>query len=135
MKRNWFFKTVYILAAITVVVNTYFSIKNSLFANINDLPEGKLKYSSQSPSGDKTFNVYLVDNILGTGLRGEIESGGKKKNIFWQTDIEAVETVWENDEILLLNNIPVSAKGDKVYDCRRGTSLFTDGAVAQDLIK
>lgn len=128
--------TVYALAVITVLVNTGFAVKNYLFADINNLPKGELLFSSVSPNGDKTVNIYRVSNVLGNAIRGELEYKGKEAvNFFWQTDMSDVELDWVDNNAVTLDGVPLSADGKTVYDCRNGTALFTDGAIAEDLLE
>ncbi len=128
---------VYILALAVTVVNLLFSVKNYLFPDIGDLPEGTLKTTAVSPSGKQKVNVYRVDNRVGSGVRAElVDASGSARNIFWQTDLENVDIRWDHEEIITFNGVPVSAEPDGApYDCRRGISLFTDGALAEGLFK
>lgn len=133
--KKFLLTLVYVLALVTVLFNTAFSLKNYLFADIDELPQGKLVSSSVSPSGERTFNLYRVSNVLGDAVRGElVVNDGKAKNIFWQTNIKNVTVDWENDVVLMIDGVPVSADGETVYDSRRGTSLFTDGALADNFV-
>lgn len=133
MKNRAFFLTVYILALAVTLVNVFFIIKNYLYADINDLPEGTLVSETVSPSGKKTVKVFLVKNSIGTGIRGELfEEGKKPRNIFWQTGIDSINVTWNDESIIYFDNVPIPGSGDAPYDCRRGTSLFTDGALESE---
>ena len=134
MKRNWVFKLIYIITAIIVVINTAISVQRSLFSDIQKLPRGEFAYSVPSPSGECKMNIYVVKNSLGVAVRGELESGKESKNVFWQTDISDVNVFWANEESVMINNIPLNiTKGDD-YDCRRGTSIFADGATYERIL-
>lgn len=129
MKTKPLFLTIYIIALIITVVNLFFTIKSSLFADINKLPEGEILYTSTSPEGEKVLNVYCVENALGTAIRAELETKGKHTNVFWQTGIENVEIYWESNDIAVINKIPLNVSQGGFYDCRNGVSLFSAGAI------
>ena len=136
MKKKALFYAVYLLALAVTLVNVVFSLKNYLFSDINELPRGKWIAQQASPAGDKTVDIYLVKNSMGTAIRGELNfSNGERKNIFWQTGISEVRVRWVGDDEIYFNNVPLSGNGDNTYDCRRGTSLFTDGALENERLK
>ena len=137
MKNKTLFLAVYVLAFAVTFVNIVFSLKNYLFSDINDLPRGKCVESVSAPGGYKTVDIYLVKNSLGTAVRGELTFAdtGEHKNIFWQTGISKVIVRWENDDVIFFNDVPISGNGDNSYDCRRGTSLFTDGALEDERLR
>ncbi len=137
MKKKLLWRAVYVLAFAVTLVNVIFSLKNYLFADINDLPRGKCVSSVSSPDGYRTVDVYVVKNSLGTAVRGELTftETGEHKNIFWQTGISKVYVHWEGDEVVYFNEVPVSGNGANSYDCRRGTSLFTDGALEDERLR
>lgn len=129
MKKDLFFKIIYLLTAVVVLFNTFSHLKESLFFDIEELPEGKLACTAVSPDGEKTVNVYLVSNALGDAVRGELVADGKTKNIFWQTGINETEAYWLNEDEVLINQMPLNITLGGDYDCRKGTSLFQEGAL------
>ena len=134
MKRNAGFKLLYIFVAVIIVANTVLGVYNSLFADIENLPQGKKVYSLASPSGTDTLNIYIVSNSLGSAVRGELQSADGIKNIYWQTETDAVDAYWADDQSLIINNIPLNvAKGDD-YDCRRGISIFAEGSTYERIL-
>lgn len=130
--KNIGFKIVYIITAIVVVVELAFAVKGSIFTDISELPKGTLQRSYHSPTGEKVMNIYLVENNLGVAIRGEIVTKEGAHNIFWQTGIDNVEAEWIADNTVMINNIPLDADDKFGYDCRRGYSLFDDGALEQN---
>lgn len=126
------FKLLYVITALVVFLDIVFAVKNSLFTDIAKLPDGTLKSSSVSPSGEKTMNIYVVKNNLGTAVRGEIANNDGTHNIFWQTGIDHVDVVWLNDYTVVINEIPLNADDTFGYDCRRGYSLFDEGSLEQN---
>lgn len=130
--KNIGFKIIYIVTALIIFAELAFAVKGSLFTNIAELPTGTLKATSVSPSGEKTMNIYVVENNLGVAVRGEIEQKNERHNIFWQTGIDSVDAVWLNDETVVINEIPLSADDTFGYDCRRGYSLFDEGSLEQN---
>lgn len=132
MKNRVLARALYILAFLIMFVNTAFAVSHSLFPDIADLPEGKLIKSCVSPQGSYQVNFYLVSNNLGSAVRGERIVGDKHVNIFWQTGVKNVTVQWVNEGGILVNQIPLNLKTDK-YDSRRGTSIFSDGVLAENL--
>lgn len=130
--RNLGFKIVYLITALVMIVELAFTVKSSLFSDISKLPIGELKTSSVSPSGEKTMNIYVVENNVGVAIRGEIVQKGKKHNIFWQTGIDEVEALWLNNDTVIINEIPLNSDDEFGYDCRRGYSLFDEGSLEQN---
>lgn len=130
--KNFGFKLLYVLTALIMIVELSFAVKQSLFTDISQLPEGVLQSSVESPSGDSTMNIYIVKNNLGVAVRGEIEQNNQKHNIFWQTGIDEVEATWINETTVLINEIPLDANDTFGYDCRRGYSLFDEGSLEQN---
>lgn len=129
MKKNWGYFIIYFLTLAVVIFNVSLAIKESLFFNINDLPEGSLLSSQISPDGKKTLNLYLIDNSLGTAVRGEVVSGNEKKNVYWQTGTTDVSAFWNDNHFVVIDEIPLDITKGGEYDCRRGKSLFQEGAV------
>lgn len=127
MKKRLFFIIFYALTLIITSINVAITVKDNLFFDINKLPKGNFSYSVASPSGNKTLNIYVVKNSLGSAVRGEIVSGEAVKNIFWQTGTSSVLSFWENDEVVNIHEVSINLSQGAVYDCRRGTSLFQEG--------
>ncbi len=130
--KNIGFKIVYIITAVVIIVELAFAIKGSIFTDISELPKGTLQESYDSPTGEKVMNIYLVENNLGVAIRGEIVTKQGAHNIFWQTGIDSVEAEWIAENTVMINNIPLDADDEFGYDCRRGYSLFDDGALEQN---
>lgn len=129
MKTKPLFLTIYIITLIITVVNLFFTIKNGLFSDINKLPKGEILYTISSPVGNKSINVYRVENSLGCAVRAEFKTNGKIKNVFWQTGIDTVDVYWENNDVAVINSIPLDVSHGGFYDCRNGVSLFSEGAI------
>ncbi len=123
------FKLMYFLAFAVIVFNLVIMVKDGAFFDIEELPEGELMYSVDCPDGEKTLNVYLVENSIGAAVRGEIANGKDKSyNIFWQTDTNMVNSAWINENLVMINDVLLDVE-NTTYDSRRGTSLFQEGAV------
>lgn len=133
--KNICFKILYVITAVVVIVELALTVKGSLFTDIADLPVGELSYSAVSPSGEKYMNVYQVKNNLGTAVRGEIVTPDNSHNIFWQTDIETVDVYWVDEQNIVINGIMLNCDDTFGYDCRRGYSLFDDGALEQNFME
>ena len=130
--RNIGFRILYVVTAFIIVVNLFFTIKESIFTDINQLPCGTIKNSIVSPEGNRTLNIYIVQNNLGVAIRGEIYTDDGAHNIFWQTGIDTVEAAWLNNSTVVINEIPLDANDTFGYDCRRGYSLFDEGSLEQN---
>ncbi|MBO5019921.1 MAG: hypothetical protein J6J13_01370 [Clostridia bacterium] len=128
MKNKIFLGFVYVMAFLTVCVNGAFSLYASLFPDINNLPQGRLIESIDNPQNETVLNIYLVQSSLGTAIRGEIQKGETKENVFWQTGIEQVECSWHNKETVVINSFYLDISRGDVYDCRNGTSMFQSNA-------
>lgn len=133
--RNIGFKIVYLLTAVIMVIELIFSVKGSLFTDISKLPQGTLLCSSESPSGDKNLNIYVVENNLGVAVRGEIQTQSDTYNIFWQTDADFQNAYWIDENDVVINDIPLNSSDTFGYDCRRGYSLFDEGSLADNVIR
>ena len=129
MKTKPLFLTVYVITLIITAVNLFFTVKSSLLADINKLPDGKLLYSSSSPTGNKTVNVYRIENALGTAIRAELKTKSKRTNVFWQTGVDNIDVYWENNDVAVINRIPLNVSKGGFYDCRNGVSLFNSGSI------
>ncbi len=129
MKKNIAIAAVYILAFVTVVVNLFYSIKGTVFSDINDLPKGEFINSVASPTGENVLNIYRVSNKIGTAVRGELKTPKKTSNIFWQTGLDNVDAVWMDSNVLSINGVTIDAVNGGFYDCRRGISLFQEGSI------
>lgn len=132
--KNLGFRIIYIITAIVVVLDLWFTVKGSLFTDISKLPEGELAHSAVSPAGDKTLNVYVVKNSVGVAVRGEIQARDNTYNIFWQTGFDFENAYWQDDQNVVINNIPLDSNDTFGYDCRRGLSLFDEGSLADNFV-
>ncbi len=127
------FNLLYAVTAIVVVINTFMSIKTSIFFDIEDLPKGEKIYSVSSPDGDRKLTMYLVSNNLGTAVRGSVDDKNGSRNVFWQTDIESIKASWLNNNVIIINDMELDVSKGGNYDCRRGISLFQEGAVDEGI--
>lgn len=132
MKSNTVSRILYVLAAIVILANTVLSVIYSLTPDITDLPEGRFLMSSVSPAGTSRVDFYIVKNNLGSAIRGERVSGGKRSNIYWQTGIDEAQVSWIDEYGIVINDIPLNVKTDR-FDSRRGTAIFSDGVLAEKI--
>lgn len=127
MKKK-IFSFVYVLAAVVVAINTFFIVRDSLYFTMDDLPDGEEIYSVASPSGNQVLTVYSVKNSLGTAVRADVRSGGKVRNLYWQTGLSEVDSGWINETTVVINDVEINVKKGS-YDCRRGYSIFSEGSI------
>ncbi len=135
MLKNIIFKGIYVITAIIMIINTIAVVHQSVFPDINDLPPGVCVYTENSPKGDKTFNLFVVKNNVGCGVRGEVTlKNGSVYNVFWQTGIDEATAFWADNIHIVVNDTAVNVTSIP-YDCRNGTSLFAEGIVAPAFIE
>lgn len=132
MKNNILLRILYVLAFVVMIINTAFAVFQSLFPRISDLPEGKLIKSYVSPGQSSQVDFYLVKNNLGAAVRGERVVGNRHINIYWQTGIDDVSVQWVDEYGIIINKIPLNLKTDR-FDSRRGTAIFSDGVLAENI--
>lgn len=89
--------------------------------SMEDLPEGELKYSSISPSGTYTVNLYLCDggSTVDYAVRGEVITNSTNviRNLYWEYHCEEYDVVWIDDETVIINNKELNVIEDE-YDWR-----------------
>lgn len=132
MKKNVFFAILYVLAFVTVAVNMVFTVKETIAPDIDQLPKGTLIVSVDSPEKEMTLNIYLVENSLGKGIRGEVFKDGKRENVYWQTGIEKVNCGWHNKKTVVINSVFLNVvRGDK-FDCRSDVSILQTNGLSEE---
>ncbi len=93
----------------------------NLFANLDNLPEGKLIQSSCSPEGNYQINAYLVSGNATTdfSIRCEVleVSSGYVRNIYWQYHCEKADIVWIDEVTVKINENILNVIQDS-YDWR-----------------
>lgn len=129
-KTEIILRCVYLLTAAVIIFNLVYSVRDSLFFNLDDLPAGQKILAVNSPEGDKTLTLYLVENSLGTAIRAAVcdTPDGEPYNIYWQTGTDLTDAVWLADGVVQINNVMIDPQNGGTYDCRRGYSLFQEGS-------
>lgn len=88
---------------------------------MNNLPEGKLLRTVDSPNGTYTVNAYLCSGNATTdfSIRGEvvINTTGEMRNIYWQYRCNDVEISWIDDSTVEINSVKLNVLTDS-YDWR-----------------
>lgn len=122
--------SVYILALAVALINSVFTVRDSVHFSMSLLPEGTEIYCSSSPNGSKMLKLYKINNSLGKAIRGEIVTKDSSRCIYWQTGIDDAEYSWRDEHTVIINGVPINAhKG--AYDCRRGYSIFSEGSLEE----
>ena len=134
MKKNIPLKIFYFLVAAVAVFNVISNIYESVYFNIEKLPTGSLVYSCKSPDDKRTLNIYRVENSLGSAIRGEIVMDEKSNNVFWQTNLDDVSASWIDKNLIKIDDLVLDVAHNGNYDCRRGKSLFQEGAVEKTYV-
>ena len=120
---------IYVLTAVVTIVNSFYMIKGTIFSDIKDLPTGKYYNSYENPENTARIDMYSIENNLGCAVRCELTVGKKTRNVFWQTGIENADVYWEDNKNVNINGVSIDVIDGGFYDCRRGISLFQDGAI------
>jgi len=92
----------------------------NLFFDINNISEGKLMFSSDSPDKSFTVNIYLVESTLSSNaIRGELVNNktSNQRNIYWQYRISNAQVEWIYNENVSINGVILNVKNGK-FDFR-----------------
>ena len=127
-----------LLTFIITLFNLVFSVKDSFFYDMKDLPSGEFIYSSMSPSGERTVKFYKVESTIGNAVRGEVISIDEKgnsviKNIYWNIGPSTVVSGWLDDECISIDGEVVNTSVEDFFDCRR--ELDIDNKALDEKIK
>ena len=138
MKNKVINITIIALCLIVTLVNLGFNIYNSLFYDLNNLPEGKFLHSTLSQFDFKTLKIYEVNcPTLGKAVRGEVcyEEDGKvySKNIYWEIGAETAIVTWidQNTVSINYNNVDINYG----YDSRRNITIPNAPAINKGILK
>lgn len=129
-KGKIFFVCFYTLTALITLFNVVCNVWDSFDFSIDELPTGTEAYAITSPTEKRTLTVYRFRNALGDAVRAEVcEADGKPHNVYWQTGLSSVDSVWVSDEVVRINDVTINVARGGTYDCRRGQSIFREGAL------
>ena len=117
-----------LLTFIITLFNLVFSVKDSFFYDMKDLPSGEFIYSSMSPSGERTVKFYKVESTIGNAVRGEVISIDEKgnsviRNIYWNIGPSTVVSGWLDDASISIDGDVVNTSTDDFFDCRRELNI------------
>ncbi len=122
--------TLYGLAALVLLSNLVFVVRDSLVVQIEDLPEGQQVGAVKSPDGRKTLKLYSVKNSLGSAVRAEVVEKGKiARNVYWQVDTDRTDAYWLNRRAVIINGVTIDVGAGDSYDCRSGLSILREGSI------
>ncbi len=112
-----------VLLLLVSAFNIGWSIHDSYFDNIEQLPYGEFLYSSLSPNGETTVSVYKVKVPVGNAIRGAVvtidEQGIKReRNIFWEVGADNAMAGWVSNDTISINDKLINVATDAVYDSR-----------------
>ena len=120
---------IYVLTVVVTLINVFYMIRGTVFSDINDLPIGKHYMSCENPENTARIDMYRIENKLGCAVRCELTVGKTTRNVFWQTGINSAEIYWEDNKNVNINGVSLDVVDGGFYDCRRGISLFQEGAI------
>ena len=127
MKKNAFFICFYAVTFIVILVNAIYLVGSNVFVNIADVPNGEYVSSSFSPDKNCELRVYTVSTDIGNAVRVSRTVNGKTENVFWQTNVDDVSIVWNNNSIVFINNIRLDFEKGETFDSRSITSILNGG--------
>lgn len=127
MKKNAFFICFYAVTFIVILVNAIYLVGSNVFVNIADVPNGEYVSSSFSPDKSCELKVYTVSTDIGNAVRVSRTVNGKTENVFWQTNVDDVSIVWNNNSIVFINNIRLDFEKGETFDSRSITSILNGG--------
>lgn len=94
-----------------------------LFFDINRIPKGELIDQFDSPSGEYSIRVYLINGGATTSfaIRGELiynQENKKSKNIYWNYKEETAIVKWLDDHTVDINGHELDVRV-QTFDWRR----------------
>ncbi|MBM7562950.1 DUF5412 family protein, partial [Fusibacter tunisiensis] len=94
-----------------------------LFFDINRIPEGELIDQIESPSGEYSLSIYLVNGgaTVSYAIRGELaynQLNKMSKNIYWNYKEETALVKWIDNNTVDINGHIIDVRY-QVYDWRR----------------
>lgn len=113
-------KTIILLVVASAVIG---GLIYWLFFDINRIPEGELIVQVESPSGEFSLKVYLVNGgaTVSYSIRGELvynHRTQRPKNIYWQYREESASVEWIDNYTVNINGHIIDVRY-QVYDWRR----------------
>lgn len=102
-----------LIVIISFMVSCSYSMEN--------LPQGELLNSFDSPNGTYTVNIYLCNGgaTVDYAVRGELKNNidGSQHNIYWNYHEDHAEVEWIDDETVIINGIQLNVLTE-IYDFR-----------------
>lgn len=127
MKKNAFFTCFYAVTFIVILVNATYLLVSNVFVNIADVPNGEYVSSSFSPDKSCELKVYTVSTDIGNAVRVSRTINGKTENVFWQTNVNDVSIVWNNNSVVFINDIRLDFEKGETFDSRSMKSILNGG--------
>lgn len=110
-----------ISAIVTIIAGLFlFGFLLKITSDINYLPKGQYLFSSKSPQGSFTIDVFLCDGGATTdyGIRCSVtDQIGQTRNIYWNYHEKEAIIVWTDDNTVIINNHSIDVRSQK-YDYR-----------------
>lgn len=92
------------------------------FFSMNNLPEGELLKTIESPNETYSLEIYRTDGGATTSfsIRGALVENQTKnsKNIYWNYKAENTSVSWKNEHTVVINGTVLDVRKDK-YDWRK----------------
>lgn len=119
-------KSIIIIITLCVIVSVLFIVAAGWFllsrlSGMDNLPEGELIISADSPDGTYRVSAYLCNGgaTVDFAVRGEVTtlSTGDSRNIYWEYHCEDAEIEWTDDNTVQINGKKLDVRTDS-YDFR-----------------
>lgn len=116
-----------LLAAIITIVNITFTVRDSFFYSLDNLPQGNFIREDFDQnvlfSTGKKLKIYQVEATERhpSAVRVELcnDATGESRTIYWQIGTQSTVVSWsdENDTTVIINDVPIDFS-KTYYDCR-----------------
>ena len=112
-----------VLLSVVTIANIGFFARDAFANNLDDLPDGKLLFSTMSIDPHQTYTVQIWQMKDSDGPGDAVKAvrvnnaDGSRKTIYWQVDITNALVYWESDYVVVINDIPIDVRS-QVYDWR-----------------
>ena len=112
-----------VLLFVSIAVNIGFFARDNFAIRSNDMPKGKLLFSTMSTDPNQTYTVQIWqvkdENSVGDAIRAVRinNADSSEKTIYWNIDERNALVYWESDYVVVINDIAIDVRTQS-YDWR-----------------
>ena len=112
-----------ILLCVSVAVNIGFFARDAFSIRSNDMPRGKLLFSTMSTDPNQTYTVQIWqikdEDSVGDAIRAVRinNADSSEKTIYWNINERNALVYWESDYVVVNNDIAIDVRTQS-YDWR-----------------